>query len=66
MKLGIFVHQQGSEWKDAIEKVKLAEDMGYDWALVTEAWGNSAIPWLTAVVLNTTKISVGTSILNCF
>jgi 5,10-methylenetetrahydromethanopterin reductase len=66
MKLGIFVHQQGSEWKDALEKVKLAEDMGYDWALVTEGWGNSAIPWLTAVVLNTTKITVGTGILNCF
>ena len=66
MKLGIFVDQQGSEWKDALQKVKLTEDMGFDWALVAEAWGNSAIPWLTAVALNTSKITVGTSILNCF
>ena len=56
----------GSDWQADLEKVKIAEDLGYEFVGTGEAWGPSAIPWLTALALNTSKMTIGTTILNVF
>jgi alkanesulfonate monooxygenase SsuD/methylene tetrahydromethanopterin reductase-like flavin-dependent oxidoreductase (luciferase family) len=56
----------GRNWKASIEKAKIAEDLGYEYITSGEAWGTSVLPWLTLIATNTSKIRIGTSILNCF
>ena len=65
MRLGVLAGI-GSDWEADLEKVKIAEDLGYDFVGTGEAWGASSIPWLTAIALNTSKITIGTMILNVF
>ena len=56
----------GSDWKRSLEKVKIAEDLGYELVAGAETWGISTIPWLTILATNTSKIQIGTAIVNCF
>jgi alkanesulfonate monooxygenase SsuD/methylene tetrahydromethanopterin reductase-like flavin-dependent oxidoreductase (luciferase family) len=65
MRLGLLT-QMGDNWRETLEKVKIAEDLGYERVTGSEAWGPSPIPWLTILATNTTNIEIGTSILNCF
>ena len=65
MRLGL-QSGMGGDWEHSLEKVKIAEDLGYELVTTGEAWGVSPIPWLTILALNTSKIRFGTSILNCF
>ena len=65
MRLGL-QGGMGGDWEQSLEKVKIAEDLGYELVTTGEAWGVSSIPWLTILALNTSKIRFGTSILNCF
>ena len=65
MKLGILCGI-GSDWRDSIEKVQLAESLGYDMVATGEAWGPSSVPWMTLLATHTEKIQIGTSILNVF
>lgn len=65
MRLGLMVGP-GSDWREGIEKVRVAEDLGIECITTGEAWGRSSIPWLSAVALNTTKVTIGTSILNSY
>ncbi len=65
MRLGVLAGIS-SDWETDIEKVKIAEDLGYEFVGTGEAWGASSIPWLTAIALNTSKIQIGTAILNVF
>ncbi|ETW96030.1 MAG: hypothetical protein ETSY1_28225 [Candidatus Entotheonella factor] len=53
-------------WQETLEKARIAESLGIEFLSTGEAWGPSSIPWLTAVALNTSKVSIGTSILNVF
>ncbi len=66
MRLGITAGFLGGNWRTSIEKVKIAEDLGFDAVFVPEAWGVSAIPFLTAIAMATSRITIGSSILNCF
>jgi len=65
MRLGLMAGS-GDNWRDSIEKVKIAEDLGIEMISTGEAWGRGTVPWLAALALNTSKITIGTSILNCY
>jgi alkanesulfonate monooxygenase SsuD/methylene tetrahydromethanopterin reductase-like flavin-dependent oxidoreductase (luciferase family) len=65
MRLGILAGLD-DDWKDSLEKVKIAEQLGYEMAGRGEAWGTSVLPWLTLLAANTTTIKLGPTILNCF
>ncbi|MBM3139897.1 MAG: LLM class flavin-dependent oxidoreductase [Chloroflexi bacterium] len=65
MRLGVLTGM-GRDWRETLEKVRIAEDLGYEMVCGSEAWGPSLLPWLTLIAANTSKIHVGTSIVNCF
>ena len=49
MRLSV-VSEMGADWQQTLEKVRIAEDLGFDQVNSTEAWGVSSIPWLTMLV----------------
>ncbi len=65
MRLGLLC-DMGADWRASLEKVRIAEDLGFELTTTGETWGPSAIPWLTILALNTSRITLGTSILNVF
>jgi alkanesulfonate monooxygenase SsuD/methylene tetrahydromethanopterin reductase-like flavin-dependent oxidoreductase (luciferase family) len=65
MRLGLLLGM-GKDWRRSIEQVRMAEDLGYELVASGEAWGPSVIPWLTLVAAHTTRIKLGSAILNCF
>lgn len=65
MRLGVLAGM-GRDWQDSIEKVRIAESLGYDMVATGEAWGPSSIPWMTLLATHTEKIQIGTSILNVY
>ena len=65
MRLSV-VSEMGADWQQTLEKVRIAEDLGFDQVNSTEAWGVSSIPWLTMLVQHTSRMRVGSSILNVF
>lgn len=65
MRLGV-IATMGRDWESAVERVRIAEALGYEHVTTGEAWGPSAIPFLTLIAANTDRITLGTSILNCF
>ena len=65
MRLGVLAGFSG-DWRDTLEKVKIAEDLGYELVSTGEAWGPSVLPWLTVIAAQTEKIQIGTGILNCY
>lgn len=65
MRLGVLAGIS-SDWEQDLAKVKIAEDLGYEFVGTGEAWGPSSIPWLTAIALNTSKMQIGTTILNVY
>ena len=65
MKLGVLAGI-GRDWHDSIEKVRVAESLGYSMVATGEAWGPSSVPWMTLLATHTEKMEIGTSILNVF
>ena len=65
MRLGLLAGS-GADWKDSLEKVNIAEDLGYEMIATGESWGTSVIPWLAAVALNTSKVTIASSIHNTY
>ena len=65
MRLGLLTGM-GENWRETVEKVQIAEDLGYERVCGSEAWGPSPLPWLSILATHTSKIEIGTSILNCF
>jgi len=53
-------------WQTSIEKIQIAESLGYECVVVPESWQLSAIPWLSLIAEHTNKIQIGTSIINSF
>ena len=66
MRLGVLSGGAGDDWRLTLEKIKVLDDLGIEIVSVGESWGRSAIPWLATLATNTSKITVGTSILNVF
>ncbi len=65
MRLGVLAGI-GKDWREDLEKVRIAEGLGYEHVSTGEAWGPSALPFLSLVAAQTSRITIGTSILNCF
>ena len=65
MRLGVLAGG-GTGWRESLEKVRIAESLGYELVATGEAWGPSTVPWMTLLAANTERISIGTSILNVY
>lgn len=67
MKLGLLADSgpaRGGDWRKEIEKIKIAEDLGYARISTGEAWNPSAVPWLTLLAEHTERMEIGSSIFN--
>jgi alkanesulfonate monooxygenase SsuD/methylene tetrahydromethanopterin reductase-like flavin-dependent oxidoreductase (luciferase family) len=62
MALGCFV-STGKSLDRAVERVRLAEELGYESVYVTQIAGRDALTVITAYALNTSTIRVGTGVL---
>src|SRR3954464_13276169 len=62
MALGCFV-STGKSLDRAVERVKLAEELGYESVYITQIAGRDALTVLTVYAVNTTRIRVGTGVL---
>jgi alkanesulfonate monooxygenase SsuD/methylene tetrahydromethanopterin reductase-like flavin-dependent oxidoreductase (luciferase family) len=61
MALGCFV-STGKSLDHAVERVKLAEELGYESVYITQIAGRDALTVLTVYALNTSTIRVGTGV----
>jgi F420-dependent oxidoreductase-like protein len=55
-----------AEHRELLQKVQIADELGVDSVWVSEAWGRDAFTLLTELALKTSRINVGTSIVNVF
>ena len=65
MRLGVLAGI-GPNWRKSLEKVRIADSLGYELVATGEAWGPSTIPWMTLLAAHTRRIHIGTSILNIY
>ncbi len=63
MKLGIMAGAFGKKASVQMEMVKRAEALGFDSAWTAEAYGNDAVSTATWILAQTTKLKVGTAIM---
>jgi len=63
VKLGLTAAAFGPEAKLNLDFIKLAESLGFDSAWTAEAYGNDAVTTATWILANTTKLKVGTAIM---
>ena len=63
MKLGFLLGYSGKHIHMPIELIQQAESMGYDSVWTAEAYGNDAVTSAAWVLANTSKIRVGTAIM---
>lgn len=63
MKLGILAGYSGSLINLPMDMIKLAESLGYDSVWTAEAYGSDAVTPATWMLAHTTKIRVGTAIM---
>ena len=63
MKLGILAAAFGKQLKIDVKMVQQAEALGYDSAWTAEAYGNDAVTAATWILAQTSKIKVGTAIM---
>ncbi len=62
MKLGLICGYSGAQVKLPMELAHAAEDLGYDSLWTAEAWGADAVTTATWLLANTTRIRVGTAV----
>lgn len=63
MRLGLHIGHWGARALDAVPLVQEAERLGFDSVWTSEAWGSDAVTPLTWVAAHTTRIGVGTAIM---
>ena len=63
MKLGLMASGMGPQIKIDVERIREAEALGYDSVWTAEAWGNDAITPLAWIAAQTSKIKLGTAIM---
>ena len=63
MKLGLIAGYGGRKINIPLDSIRHAESLGYDSVWTSEAWGSDAITPATWILANTTKIKVGTAIM---
>lgn len=65
MKLGLMLGYTGAHFELDMERVLLAEKLGYDSVWTAEAWGSDAVSPLAWIGALTTTIRLGTAIMQC-
>jgi len=63
VRLGLHIGHWGARPLDAVPLVQEAERLGFDSVWTSEAWGSDAVTPLTWVAAHTTRIRVGTAIM---
>ncbi|MCB1847464.1 MAG: LLM class flavin-dependent oxidoreductase, partial [Halieaceae bacterium] len=63
MKLGFLLGYSGKQVHIPMDLIKQAEEMGYDSVWTAEAYGNDAVTAAAWVLAQTSKIRVGTAIM---
>lgn len=63
MRLGVMLGYWSSGMGSPVELALAAEDLGYDSVWFAEAYGNDAVTQMTAAVLQTERIHVGSAVL---
>ena len=63
MKLGLLAGAFGPDAKIDLDLIRHAESLGFDSAFTAEAYGNDAVTMATWIAANTTKLKVGTAIM---
>lgn len=63
LKLGLMLGYSGPELKIPLDKVKLAERLGYDAVFTAEAYGSDAITPLAWLAAHTDRIRLGTAVI---
>ncbi len=63
MKLGLMLGYSGAHLKIPLQKVQLAEQLGYDSVWTAEAYGSDAITPLAYIAAHTERIRLGTAVL---
>lgn len=63
MKLGTLIGYSGATVNIPIDMIKEAENLGFESAWVAEAWGSDAVSTSAWILAQTTKIKVGTAIM---
>lgn len=63
MKLGLMLGYSGAELRVPVEKVRLAERLGYDTVWTAEAYGSDAITPLAFLAAHTRRIRLGTAVI---
>lgn len=63
MKLGLLLGYSGKHIDIPLELIRRVESMGYDSVWTAEAYGNDSVTTATWVLAHTTKIKVGTAIM---
>ncbi len=63
MRLGMIAGYSPADIKIPIDLIKEVEGLGYDSVWTAEAWGSDAVTPATWILANTTKIKVGTAIM---
>ncbi len=63
MKLGLTIGYSGARMELPLERVKRAEDLGYDCVWTAEAYGSDAVTPLAYLAGQTRRIKLGTSIM---
>ncbi|MGI9614784.1 MAG: LLM class F420-dependent oxidoreductase [Acidimicrobiales bacterium] len=63
MKLGLSIGYSGARLRIPLERIKLAEQLGYDSVWTAEAYGSDAITPLAWIAAHTKRIRLGTGIM---
>jgi len=63
MRLGLMVGYSGADVAIDIDLIREAERLGYDSVWTAEAWGSDAVSPLAWIAAQTTKIKLGTGIM---
>jgi len=63
MKLGLYLGYGGAHYDDPVERVQLAEQLGYDSVWTAESYGQDAVTPLAYLAGKTQRIKLGTGII---
>ena len=63
MKLGLMLGYSGGQLQLPVEKVQLAERLGYDTVWTAEAYGSDALSPLAYLAAKTDRIKLGTAVI---
>ncbi len=65
MKLGLMLGYSGAHFELDMDRILLAEKLGFDSVWTAEAWGSDAISPLAWIGARTSRIRLGTAIMQC-